>query len=92
MVKILSRINGSALQKKIAIETTFNTGDVSVTLQNTTVPANYQLASAVITVATIPKIIGRAISNEVKIEMHQALADKIIDLGIHGHTCHPKNS
>jgi hypothetical protein len=92
MVKMLSIINDNVHPRRIATETTINTGDVSVTLRNTTVPTKYRLAYAVIMVETIAMIITRAMSNEVTIEMHQALADKIIDLGIHGHTtCHPKN-
>jgi hypothetical protein len=43
-------------------------------------------------VETIAMIIAGAMSNEVTIEMHQVLADKIVDPGFHGHTmCHPKN-
>ena len=89
---MLSTINDSDHPRKIAIETIINTGDVSVTSRNTTVPAKCRLASAVIMVTTIARIIAGAMNKEVTIEMHQTLADKIIDLDIHGHTtCHPKN-
>ena len=92
MAKMLSKISGLAHLKRILTGATINIGDDSEALQNTTVLAKYRLASAVIMVATIARIIAGAVNNEVTIEMHQALADKIIDLGIHGHTtCHPKN-
>jgi hypothetical protein len=93
MVKMLSTINDSTHLRKIAIETTTNTSDVSLALRNTMVSAKYRLASTVTMVETIAMIIARAMSNKVIIEMHQVLADKIIDPGFHGHTtCHPKNT
>jgi hypothetical protein len=55
-----------------------------------TVLAKYQLASAATMVATIAMIIARAMINGVIIEMHQALAGKIVTRNGHT-TCHPKN-
>ena len=92
MAKMLSKISGLAHPKRIVTGATINIGDDSEALRNTTVPAKYRLASAVIMVTIIARIIVGVMNNEVTIEMHRALADKIIDLGIHGHTtCHPKN-
>jgi hypothetical protein len=79
---MLSIINGKGHPKKITTETTTNIGDGFVALRNTTVPAKFRLASAIIMVATIAMIIARAMNNEVTTDMHQVLAGKLIDLGI----------
>jgi S-adenosylmethionine synthetase len=89
---MLFTINGRDHPKKIAIETTISTCDVSATLRNTMVPAKYRLAFEETMVETTVMIITGVMSNEVITEMHQVPADKIIDPGFQGHTmCHPRN-
>jgi hypothetical protein len=70
MVKMMSTINNIAHPRRIATETETSTGDVSVTLRNTTVLANYWLAFAATMVAILAMIIAGAMSNKVIIEMH----------------------
>ena len=84
-------INGRGHPKKIAIETTIRTGDVSATLRNMTVPDKWRLASEEIMEEIIVMIIKGATTNAMITEMHRVPAGKIIGRGFQGHTmCHPK--
>jgi hypothetical protein len=87
--KMLTRIS-DLVHPKIATET-IKIGDAFSTLQITTVPVKFRLASVAITITTNTTVTARVVTSGITIEMHQVKVDKVIGLGTHGHiTCHPK--
>jgi choline dehydrogenase-like flavoprotein len=88
---MMSTISGKGHLKKIAVETTTRTNDVSATLLNMMLPAKCRMASEEKMEEIIMMTITGATTNKVIVGMHQVPADKTIDQGFQGHTkCHPR--